>query len=110
MVSKRPSIYIYANKADPDILGEICAGIEEEGIFFEIKEQEQHSLALLAYQAAADSMLGSGIGITKQEVAFQLKGLNEGTYIVYHNNPEKTQSRYLGMNAARAVKKQPFKE
>ena len=33
MIVKKPSIFIYTNHADKDILKEICAGIEEEGVF-----------------------------------------------------------------------------
>ena len=38
MIVKRPSIFIYTNAPDRDYLKEICAGIEEEGVFFEIFE------------------------------------------------------------------------
>lgn len=110
MVRKRPSIYIYTNNANKELLQEISAGIEEEGIFFEIREREETKLQLLTYGAAADSMLGSGIGILGMEAAFQIKGLDKGNYVFYYKNPKKTEGRNLGMNAARAVKKQPFKE
>ena len=39
MIVKRPSIFIYANNPDKGMLKEICAGIEEEGVFFEIFEK-----------------------------------------------------------------------
>ena len=41
----------------------VCAGIEEEGVFYETTEFPDTCMEKLAYKAARDSMLGSGIGI-----------------------------------------------
>ena len=68
MIVKKPAIFIYTSEPDREILREICAGIEEEGVFYEIKEQTlvpkdaRSTAARFAWQAAQDSMLGSGIG------------------------------------------------
>ena len=40
MIAKKPSIFIYSNGAGENYLKEICAGIEEEGVFYEISERE----------------------------------------------------------------------
>ena len=64
MIIKRPSIFIYTNEPDRDFLREVCAGIEEEGVFYEIIPGEAADLDELAYDAANDSMLGSGVGIS----------------------------------------------
>ena len=40
MIIKRPSIFIYVNNPDAVFLRDVCAGIEEEGVFYEIKEME----------------------------------------------------------------------
>ena len=40
MIIKRPSIFIYVNNPDAASLRDVCAGIEEEGAFYEIKEME----------------------------------------------------------------------
>lgn len=34
MVIKKPTIYIYAFRPDAAILKEVCAGMEEEGVFY----------------------------------------------------------------------------
>ena len=38
MIIKRPSIFIYTHQADPAVLKEVCAGIEEEGVFYDTAE------------------------------------------------------------------------
>ena len=110
MVAKRPSIYIYVNKPSEKILKEVCAGIEEEGIFFEVMEKEIQETDTLTMEAAKDAMLGSGIGICGNKVGFQVKELAKGAFISYYEAPSCMESRILGMNSARAVKKLPFRE
>lgn len=109
MIIKKPSIYIYTNEPDKDVLYEICSGIEEEGIFYEIVEKESEKLDYLAWNAAKDSMLGSGIGIKGRSTAFQMRGIPIGKNIFYYSYPTKEESRKLGANSARAIKKQAFK-
>ena len=108
MLARRPSIYIYVNNPSEKILREVCAGIEEEGIFLEVTEKESYDLELLTYEAAGASMLGSGIGICGDRVGFQVKGLARGIFISHHDNPTPAECRNLGKNSARAVKKLPF--
>lgn len=110
MIVKRPSILIYVNNADQDYLHEICAGIEEEGILFEIIEREPIDLDQLAYDAAEDSMLGAGIGISKKHAALQMRHVPKGKNVYQLNTPSFSQCRALGANSARAIKKLPFKE
>lgn len=78
MITKKPSIFIYVRNPDERMLKEICAGIEEEGVFYEIREVDAQSLDELAWQAANDSMPGSGIGILGSQAALQLRGLDKG--------------------------------
>lgn len=109
MIVKKPSIYIYVNKPNRNVLREICSGIEEEGVFYEVVEQETQDLNTLAWTAANDSMLGSGIGLKGNSVAFLIRGLKLGKNIEYYAYPSNEESRLLGMNSARAIKKQAFK-
>lgn len=109
MIIKKPSIFIYACQADSQILKEICAGIEEEGVFFEVLEQQEEDIDALAWQAANDSMPGSGIGICRTTAAFQMRGLEKGRNVESYQDPDREQSRKLGADSARAVKKQAFK-
>lgn len=109
MIVKKPSIYIYVNNPNRDVLREICSGIEEEGVFYEIVECETQDLNTLAWTAANDSMLGSGIGIKENSAAFLIRGLPLGKNLSYYAYPSNEESRILGMNSARAIKKQAFK-
>lgn len=109
MIIKKPSIFIYVNKPDTSILKEICAGIEEEGVFYEIKEMAPAVLDELAWNAANDSMPGSGIGMYEDSAALQMRGIPKGQNVESYQNPNQKQCRKLGANSARAIKKLPFK-
>lgn len=108
MTGKRPGIFIYSNEGDSGILKEICAGIEEEGLFYEMIEKKG-GIKELAFQAAADSKLGCGIGIRKNHVAMQMQPLPEETPIFFIESPTPAQGRALGANSAKGVKRLPFK-
>ena len=109
MIIKKPSIFIYAYQPDASVLKDICAGIEEEGVFYEMKEMENASSDELAWTAANDSMLGSGIGMNGRSIAFQMRGIPKGRSIEGYLEPNQEQARKLGANSARAIKKLPFK-
>lgn len=116
MIVKKPSIFIYTYEPDEQILREICAGMEEEGVFYEIKEQSPTAsdgdrvfAARFAWQAAQDSMLGSGIGISRKDAALQMRGLPMERCVEAYHAPTQVQCRRLGANSARAIKKMPFK-
>lgn len=109
MIINRPSIYIYTNEPNQSVLREIFSGIEEEGVFYEIIEREENNLDKLAWDAANDSMLGSGIGIKGVNTAFQMRGIECGKNIISYFNPTPEESRKMGTNSARAIKKQAFK-
>lgn len=110
MTVNKPSILIYTKFPITTILKEICAGIEEEGIFYEIYEKDTFDIDELAFEAAADSMLGSGIGILYGKAVMQMRSLKKGENVFVYDNPNKEQCRTLGSNSARAIKRMPFKE
>mgnify|MGYP003372645231 CR=1 FL=1 len=101
MIIKKPSIFIYIHKPDSLVLKEVCAGIEEEGVFYEIADFPDKCTEELAYKAAEDSMLGSGIGISGTAVCLKIE-----SYLT----PTQIQCRNIGANSARAIKKLPFKD
>ena len=109
MVVNKPEILIYVRDPDEDLLSEICAGIEEEGVLYRIVRQEG-SLDELAAQAAGESMLGSGIGMTGHRAAMAMAGLPPGRNVSELDHPTFLQCRRLGANSARAVKRMPFLE
>ena len=108
MVVNRPAIIIYCREPDEDYLREVCAGIEEEGVLYQILSREGE-LDDLAFEAAADSMLGSGIGIRGKRLAMQMQRLQKGHNVFELDHPLFWQCRNLGANSARAIKKMPFK-
>lgn len=122
MIINKPTILIYAFKPDEDILKEICAGIEEEGVLYEIVIKDpldiQEKVTLtqarivddLSFESAGKSILGSGIGMYQTETALYLSSLPKGKPVFYMKSPSLEQARKLGANAARAVKRMPFKE
>lgn len=109
MVVNRPTVIIYTRLLDEDLLREICAGIEEEGVLYEVHSR-QGELDDLAFEAAKESMLGSGIGMEGRRIAMQMAGLPLGKNVFELIDPHFWQCRNLGSNSARAVKKMPFKE
>lgn len=109
MIVKKPSIFIYTNSPKRDLLQEICAGIEEEGVFFEVFERDTADLDTLAFEAANDSMMGSGIGMNGISAALQMKGIPKGKNVEVYHMPTLEQCRRIGANSARAIKKMPFK-
>lgn len=116
MIEKRPSILIYTFLPEAGLLREICAGIEEEGVFYELKEQGEYAAGEddgrradgLARQAAAGGMLDAGIGISRTYAVLQMKGMKPGSAIEAYEHPTRQESRKLGANSARAIKKMPF--
>ena len=111
MIVRKPSIFIYVSDPDPDFLREICAGIEEEGVFWEVfsRDGKDADVSALAFEAAKDSMLGSGIGIRGVDVAMQMQGLPRGKNVEQYHMPTYAQCRKVGANSARAIKKMAFK-
>ena len=109
MIVNRPSIFIYTNNPNKDYLKQICAGIEEEGVFFEVYERDTEALDNLAYDAANDSMMGSGIGIYQNTVALQMKGIQKGKNVDSYAAPTLEDCRRIGANSARIIKKMALK-
>ena len=108
MVVSRPSIIIYTDHPDEGLLHEVLAGIEEEGVLYQVSDRTG-DLDTLAFEAAAESMLGSGIGICGSRLAMQMQRLPKGHNVFELDMPSFSQCRNLGANSARAIKKMPFK-
>lgn len=108
MVVNKPAVIIYTREPDEDLLREICAGIEEEGVPYEVHAREG-SMDGLAYEAAGDSMLGTGVGMEGRRISMQMARLPKGKNVFELNHPRFWQCRNLGSNCGRAVKKMPFK-
>lgn len=92
------------------VVDEVLHGIEEEGVPFSVEELEDANPVELAFRGAELSHLGVGIGITENEVVLHFIKLKEDQPIfripAYSNEAT---LRAIGSNAARLVKKMPFK-
>lgn len=108
-MTNKPTILIYAFHPDKQIIKEICAGIEEEGVLYEIIPKEDMTLHELSFYSAHNSILGSGIGIYGIKAELSLRSLPIGQSVFHLEAPTSCQARNLGTNAARAVKRMSFK-
>ena len=97
------------------LLREICAGIEEEGILYEIMSDKEGTASALSVKACEASMLGVGIGLCGDDVSLHIKGMNirhgenEMTTLLSHTAPDMTTARALGANGARVIKRLPLR-
>ena len=109
MINNRPTIIIYSvNVDDYLMLREICAGIEEEGVLYDLQLLYYGVLDEMSHNAANESMLGSGIGVIGTKLELTLRGLPKGQSVFYIEEPSLSECRKLGANAARAVKRVAF--
>lgn len=113
MMESKPTIMIYysskINEFSP--FSDLKWGIEEEGIPFEIKNIEEESAIVLGYEAAKNSRLDVGIGIgSDRSVVLHYVKLKEDSPLFEVNiKSSDICLRALGSNAARLVKRMPFK-
>lgn len=108
----KPSINVYFyNKLDESVFKALLNGIEEEGIPYEVKPQEQNDVLSLSYDACINSNLGVGLGVSNSEIALQYEKLDKTSPLFkIEIESKKDIIRSLGSNAARLVKRMPFKE
>jgi len=108
----RPTIIIHADKAlsGKNILNQICYGIEEEGIPYEVILVEKCSDHVqMAYDACQQSRVGVGIGVSGEYVVLHYEKLRKDSPlfdISVNEGIEKV--RAIGQNGARLVKRMPF--
>ncbi len=109
MTNNRPTILIYTVNVDDYLMvKEMCAGIEEEGLLYEVKRHYYGVLDELAYNAANESVLGCGIGVEGSKTVLTFRNMAKGEHVFSLEKATFSQCRKLGANAARAVKRVPF--
>lgn len=112
--SEKPCIKIYENNGDQELLKEILAGIEEEGLPYEAscKDFRKEDLIKEGYTASQESRMGIGIGMYERIVVMHYNKLKEKEPIFYGELCfyEKEKCRRIGCNAARLYKIMPFKD
>jgi len=107
----KPTIKVYYDcdaLSVSDFIG-VLLGIEEEGIPYEVQEVHESDVLELAYNASLDSRLGVGVGISKQGIVLQYEKLEKAAPLFRIKLYKKELFRSIGANAARLVKKMPFK-
>jgi hypothetical protein len=109
--NNRPTIKVYYDcdhLSVSDFTG-VLLGIEEEGIPYDIQEVHESSVIELAHKASLDSRLGVGVGISKEGIVLHYEKLDKAAPLFKIKLYQKELFRSIGANAARLVKKMPFK-
>ena len=115
MIVKKPTIVIYTCQADETLLREVCAGIEEEGVLYELASRSFGNADALSLLACDTSMLGVGIGMNGKSMSLHIKGMNvnrgsdETMALFAYEAPSADEARGLGANGARVIKKRPLR-
>lgn len=108
----KPEIQVFYNKnsVNKSIVTQVLLGIEEEGIPYSLIEKDSNKGVYLAYKAAESSHLGVGIGIGDKLVLHYIKLKEDEPLFQIAVEDNETKLRALGANAARLVKRMPFKD
>lgn len=109
MIARKPTILIFTVRPDEMLLREICAGIEEEGVLYDVISQPSGDATALAAQAAGMSMLGSGVALVGRSVALHIKGMSDRSPLLGFSDATAEQARDAGANSARVIKKLPLR-
>ena len=110
-INARPSIKIFYDcdhLSLADFSG-VLLGIEEEGIPYDLQAEHCADVLELAHNASLDSRLGVGVGISKEGVVLQYEKLDKAAPLFRIKFYQTDQFRNIGSNAARLVKKMPFR-
>ena len=109
--NSRPCIVVVIDKPDKIILKQLLAGIEEEGIPYEVNTVNCLELFKITHKAALYSRMGVGVGINGNRVMLHYSKLKSDKPIfdVNLNRYIKETARSIGNNAARLYKIMPFK-
>ncbi len=108
----RPVVKVYydSSSVGEDQIKSILYGIEEEGIPFDVVAESKQDAVALAYDASINSRLGVGVGVGKDDIVLHYEKLNPTEPIFCVSRKKAVNHRILGANAARLVKKMPFKD
>ena len=109
MIANRPAILVCIRDADPAVLSEVLAGMEEEGVLWSVSEEEDRDAAFLAKKGADASAVGCGIGIYGTNLCLQMRGVPYEKPVESVREPSREDCRRVGANAARAVCRKPFR-
>lgn len=106
----KPAIWILTCNNGEAALKEVLAGLEEEGLLYEIERSSNASAEWLAASAADKSPLETGVGISSVEACMTISKLGGSGCLFKASTGSAEELRRLGANAARYVKGIAFKE
>lgn len=107
--NSKPVLPIYINECEEKIISNLAAGIEEEGILYEIiKINDNENLFKLAKNNVDSFMLESIIAVNKRNVYFLNSKYEKSLF--KEENISMVKARVFGSNCARYIKGYPFKE
>jgi len=109
MKTRKPGIKVFVARPAENFLKEVLAGIEEEGVLYEVETMENGCSMDLATIAARSSILETGIGIDEKFASITICKLPEDTPLQSYSCLNKNQLRLAGSNAARIIKGMPLK-
>lgn len=109
MKAKRPVIKVFVTKKGECFLKEVLAGVEEEGVLYEVEISEYGYSMDLATRAATESLLETGIGIDEELVSITISKLPKNRVVQSYSSLNNAELRLAGSNAARIIKGMPFK-
>lgn len=112
--ANKPAINIYYSSQVDKIEEKIRAllnGIEEEGIPYRLMNDNTLDILSLSYEACVSSILGVGLGVNGKEIVLHFNKLDKLQPLFRISlKSDNSAIRTLGSNAARLVKKMPFKQ
>ncbi|WP_315116356.1 glycerol dehydratase reactivase beta/small subunit family protein [uncultured Clostridium sp.] len=112
-------IKVHSHDPEERILVEVLAGMEEEGIPWEVVDVtkinsglKDEDLIKMAYEACKESNMGIGVAINKNKVAVHYIKLKEKNPLILKEikNYEINVARAIGCNAGRLYKVMPFRD
>lgn len=109
MIARKPTILIFTVRPDEALLRELCAGIEEEGVLYDVIAQPSGEATALAASASGMSMLGSGVGLVGRSLSLHIKGMTSNSPLLGFESATPEQARDIGANSARVIKKLPLR-
>ena len=109
MRAKRPVLNVFIVSDSECFLKEVLAGIEEEGVLYEVETRKYGSSKELATIAASESLLETGIGIDKEFVSITISKLPINMPLQSYSCLDNYKLRLAGSNAARIIKGIPLK-
>ena len=106
-----PSIKISVSGKNFEYIKEIAYGIEEEGIPYEITEENFYDITEKAYEISQNSRLAVGIAVNSEEAVIHFSKLDadKPLFVISLYEVGREKLRACGSNAARLIKGIPFK-